>query len=81
MVYNMYCNILKVDCTWSSWQDSSLCSTSCGAGVRISTRLVEKQAKHGGKRCVGPSEIHHVCNEKPCAGTQSFYMILEVKYS
>ena len=65
-----------MDCTWSSWQDSSLCSTSCGSGIRISTRLVEKQAKHGGKECVGPSEKQQECNEKPCPGTQLFYTVL-----
>ena len=59
---------LTVNCEWSTWEDSSLCSTTCGLGVRISSRQVVQEAKFGGDRCIGAKERYRDCYDKPCPG-------------
>merc|ERR1719210_3211047 len=43
----------KEDCKWSSWQEWSICSASCGGGSRQRARTVVAAPKNGGAACEG----------------------------
>lgn len=40
-----------IDCAWEEWLDWSLCSSSCGKGLRTRIRLVRIQATYNGEDC------------------------------
>uniref|UniRef100_UPI0035900F1F hemicentin-1 n=1 Tax=Myxine glutinosa TaxID=7769 RepID=UPI0035900F1F len=68
------CNIEPCagDRHWSSWQPWSMCSTSCGQGLRTRDRLCDAPVReHGRKVCVGDSTQVDKCTIKPCLGAQN----------
>uniref|UniRef100_A0A8C9L6R9 ADAM metallopeptidase with thrombospondin type 1 motif 17 n=1 Tax=Pavo cristatus TaxID=9049 RepID=A0A8C9L6R9_PAVCR len=57
-----------VDGDWSMWSQWSMCSRTCGTGVRFRQRKWP-----GGKNCRGASVEHTVCENLPCPkGVPSF---------
>ena len=56
-----------VDCIWDDWKIGE-CSRDCGGGTRTNQRLPKVLADHGGKDCVGVSNITEVCNNQACPG-------------
>ena len=40
-----------IDCQWSTWNNWSLCSKSCGNGIRKRTREILEEALFGGAEC------------------------------
>lgn len=57
----------KVDGSWGAWDNWSVCTRSCGGGIRKRTRTCSNPApKHGGRTCPGPKEQIQSCNMKQC---------------
>uniref|UniRef100_A0A8W8N2E6 Hemicentin-1 n=1 Tax=Magallana gigas TaxID=29159 RepID=A0A8W8N2E6_MAGGI len=53
---------------WSCWQNSSVCSVTCGEGVKTRTRTCNHPTPaNGGLQCRGESHMSEHCNENPCA--------------
>lgn len=52
-----------IDCVWEDWMDWSLCSKSCGDGVRTRVRLVNISSSNGGKECSASGDPSQ---ETPC---------------
>lgn len=61
------CNVHEcpVDCVVSDWSEWSNCDKNCGGGKQKRTRVVEKNALHGGKSCPLLEEVRE-CNTQPC---------------
>ncbi|ELU15433.1 hypothetical protein CAPTEDRAFT_224576 [Capitella teleta] len=52
---------------WSSWEDWTSCSASCGPGVSIRTRLCDNPTPlNGGESCEGNQEESDACVDIPC---------------
>ncbi|XP_012557771.2 A disintegrin and metalloproteinase with thrombospondin motifs 7 isoform X1 [Hydra vulgaris] len=52
---------------WSSENQWSVCSRSCGVGVSYTEMLCNNPIpKNGGRYCVGTSRKYKTCNMKPC---------------
>lgn len=56
---------LLVDGTWNQWTEWSLCSTTCGGGVRERFRSCTRP-DHGGQTCPGDSKETDQCNTEFC---------------
>ena len=73
-----YYFVLKDDCvtstgpvngTWSQWSQFTLCSKTCGGGVRTRTRSCNNPPSlRGGLPCVGLPVDCEDCNENACPG-------------
>ncbi|XP_046560199.1 coadhesin-like isoform X2 [Haliotis rubra] len=66
---NQTCNEqpCPVDGSWGAWSEFSLCSTTCGQGVKRKTRACNSPApSHGGKNCVGPANSNKKCQKVRC---------------
>lgn len=63
-----------VDGDWSAWSQWSMCSRTCGTGVRFRQRKCDNPPPGpGGKNCRGASVEHTVCENLPCPkGVPSF---------
>uniref|UniRef100_A0A8C9EY67 ADAM metallopeptidase with thrombospondin type 1 motif 17 n=1 Tax=Pavo cristatus TaxID=9049 RepID=A0A8C9EY67_PAVCR len=63
-----------VDGDWSMWSQWSMCSRTCGTGVRFRQRKCDNPPPGpGGKNCRGASVEHTVCENLPCPkGVPSF---------
>ncbi|OXB77672.1 UNVERIFIED_CONTAM: hypothetical protein H355_002981, partial [Colinus virginianus] len=63
-----------VDGDWSVWSQWSMCSRTCGTGVRFRQRKCDNPPPGpGGKNCRGASVEHTVCENLPCPkGVPSF---------
>ena len=75
--------IFPVNCQWSSWGKWSSCSKTCGGnGIKHRSRRIVKNAKHGGKKCVGIIREKISCNKKGCPGKiyQNYFKIWCLKY-
>ena len=55
----------QVDCKIGMWLPWGKCSRTCGGGVKIRTRNVFQEVKHGGDPCQDREEIM-VCNSVEC---------------
>lgn len=56
-----------VNCEWEEWLDWSLCSKSCGDGIRTKVRLVNITAAFGGYECPHSPQFEEPCpNMPPC---------------
>jgi len=57
------------DCIVSEWgQWSSHCSKTCGGGIKVRNRVIQKDANYGGAPCPDESKLQEeiVCNTAPC---------------
>ena len=54
------------DCVWSDWNFGP-CSSSCGKGTRVGTRIKSIKEDNGGV-CNGHSSITWECNGQECPG-------------
>lgn len=61
---------LSVSSVWSTWHDESLCSVTCGEGVRTRIRSCH-DATHHHHDCPGPSTKTESCRQSPCPGNRS----------
>ena len=58
-----------VDGVWSSWNDWSSCSVSCGDGNLTRRRACDNPpSDHGGRICNGQSKQNKQCNIDNCPG-------------
>ena len=55
-----------VDCVWAMWDMWAECSKTCGGGVQVRTRKVEKREENGGEICNGLSTEQNKCNVESC---------------
>ncbi|XP_028045861.2 spondin-1 isoform X2 [Monomorium pharaonis] len=55
---------LPVDCVVTRWSNWSPCSVTCGVGRATSYRIIEREAKNGGRPC--PTKLHRRCELPPC---------------
>ena len=66
---NSYFNFhlhLVTHCVWSSFDDWSTCSRSCGRGQKSRTRLKLIAASNGGRECTGDATEKITCNIQAC---------------
>ncbi|XP_030045594.1 A disintegrin and metalloproteinase with thrombospondin motifs 17-like [Microcaecilia unicolor] len=63
-----------VDGDWNAWSAWSMCSRTCGTGVRFRQRKCDHPPPGpGGRNCLGMSVEHSVCENPPCPkGVASF---------
>ncbi|CAN9506580.1 unnamed protein product [Ophioblennius macclurei] len=53
---------------WGSWSEWSVCSRTCGAGVRSAERDCDSPVpKFRGRYCLGERRRYRICNTAPCA--------------
>eukprot|EP00929_Paragymnodinium_shiwhaense_P090933 TRINITY_DN51007_c0_g1_i1.p1 TRINITY_DN51007_c0_g1~~TRINITY_DN51007_c0_g1_i1.p1 ORF type:complete len:1844 (+),score=265.33 TRINITY_DN51007_c0_g1_i1:145-5676(+) len=54
------------DCIWSEWGAPTPCSASCGGGLFVRTREIERPARYMGQ-CLGDNvSSAQLCNTQPC---------------
>ncbi|XP_067660632.1 A disintegrin and metalloproteinase with thrombospondin motifs 15-like [Haliotis asinina] len=60
---------------WSEWDaEWSVCSRTCGGGVRVKTRKCDRpRPLFGGKTCEGTDAKAKLCNVEPCSTSQYRY--------
>lgn len=69
------CYEILVDCMWSSWEEWSTCSKSCGGGKRSSKRTSNQSRQLiEGDDCPAEDTREEQCNVNPCPGIDSFYL-------
>ena len=61
----MLCLFLAIDCIWSPWTYSGLCSSKCGRGTRRKSRTKDTEDENGGI-CVGEPTSEDICQD--CTG-------------
>jgi len=55
-----------IDCAFGLWTGWSTCSHTCGGGLGSRLRVIEVEADHGGKDCIGALEEEQPCNPFFC---------------
>merc|ERR1711874_555828 len=55
-----------VNCQWSSWSETGLCSKSCGGGVQYFERVINVESQNGGQSCTGSRTKREYCNTQNC---------------
>ena len=68
-----YLLFLKYLAEWSSWEDWSSCSKSCGSGIQTRKRECKDSS------CVSFAKVERVCNQNPCFGNSKMIIIFEIK--
>uniref|UniRef100_H3B3P8 ADAM metallopeptidase with thrombospondin type 1 motif 20 n=1 Tax=Latimeria chalumnae TaxID=7897 RepID=H3B3P8_LATCH len=64
---NKVVEMRPVDGEWGPWGPYSVCSRSCGGGIRSATRNCNKpEPRNGGKYCVGRRMKFRSCSTEPC---------------
>merc|ERR1711865_232135 len=63
-----------IDCTVSKWERWSICSSSCGGGLKTRRRPVLRKAEHGGKACAARKETNE-CNAQGCGCTHVYCVV------
>ena len=57
-----------MDCQWGEWTGWESCDVTCGGGTQTSTRVILKEAQHGGTACAGDFSRVQGCNTDDCPG-------------
>jgi hypothetical protein len=66
-MFIIYLFISAVDGQWSSWDNWSSCSVTCGGGSQSRSRLCDNPApQYGGANCSGNGTETQDCNTDPC---------------
>ena len=53
--------------SWSEWENWSVCSVTCGSGLRERTRSCDNpKPSNGGADCVGEALESEACNKEKC---------------
>ena len=69
----------KVHGAWSNWSSWSICSKSCGSGLKRRLRLCNNPApNYGGTPCEGKSFEDETCNGLLCSNLFSSFLIQSV---
>jgi len=55
-----------IDCEWGGWESWTRCTATCGGGMSSRSRSKVKQARNGGRDCIGESGLEKECNAQPC---------------
>ena len=59
----------EVHGNWTDWSKWSVCSETCGGGIRHKYRICSNPAPaNGGNECSGIGFDLRLCNEQPCPG-------------
>ena len=78
IIGNILFPILAVDCLWGEWVSGD-CSTTCGIGSRVNTRIKIVDEANGGS-CTGQPTETEECNLQECAGsTEKQYQVVREK--
>ena len=72
---------LPVDCQLGGWTGWGSCSAKCGGGTQTSTRVILRQAQHGGTACVGDLTRSQPCNTNDCPGMTSLNLFFLDNFS
>ena len=56
-------HLVAIDCKWSDWTEYTVCSKTCGEGIKEKSRDVIQPALYGGQSCEGPD---HQTDTQPC---------------
>ena len=67
-----------VDCLWSKYDEWSICSVSCGRGIRTSKRYIVKEAENNGKNCTGYGTRTETCATAECPKPGTVFNVLLV---
>lgn len=70
---NILCFFFSAE-SWGLWQPWSVCSVSCGEGVRERVRECLLPSGVGGMQCTGMVKEQSVCSLEDCAG-QSLHLL------
>ncbi|XP_078343695.1 thrombospondin-2-like [Oculina patagonica] len=58
-----------VDAGWNQWSQWSLCSLTCGGGMRSHNRTCTNPSpQHGGRTCTGNGFEQQMCSNQSCPG-------------
>lgn len=61
--------LLAVDGSWGNWENWSVCTVTCGGGVRLRSRQCDNPAPlRGGVDCIGFAQEAGDCNAEECIG-------------
>ena len=79
-IYNDF--LVLVNGKWSTWGAYTICSKTCGTGIRRRKRSCNNPPpQHGGNNCTGVGEQRHFCNLFPCPGKlKTFYHYSTTRY-
>ncbi|KAK6470919.1 A disintegrin and metalloproteinase with thrombospondin motifs 13-like [Huso huso] len=68
-------SLVVVHGAWSSWSELSLCSRSCGGGVKSRRRQCNNpRPAFGGQQCQGQDLEAELCSRQACSSTQLEFM-------
>lgn len=67
-------SFISVDGFWTTWEQWTACSVSCGYGTKFRNRACYGPF-HNGNLCEGESNQTDSCNTFSCPGTVSYYIV------